>query len=501
MIREMRSRSTEIARRLFGSGPFGRLVVVHTVTDAADALFTVSLAGSLFFGVSADAARPRILLYLLLTLAPFAVLGPFVAPIVDRVRGGYRFVILATAAGRCIACAALAGTLNSLLFFPVAFAVLVLGRTYSVAKSSLVARLVDDERRLVASNAQLARMGTVGAVIGGLVGAGLLGFSSAVASAAGAAIAHAAALVVAWRLPRRSSPRRDSPGLDDAELHQTRLTFAATAMGVLRSAIGFAAFLVALVLKTSAEPAWVFGVALLAGAVGGFAGTMVAGPLRRHIEEQTILVTCLGAVGLVCFVATAASPRIGAAALAGAVAMAASVGRQAFDSLTQRLAPDAEKGRAFAGFELRFELAWVVGGTIAVIFEPSLSVGLVATGAVALVASIVYGFGLRELRGAQLIVPIDGWGEGDRLASSIVAVARAAAAQGADRMAIVLAHEAAQLCSARQGALVAADDLLVLARLWQQAAAGGRLDPGAADQATAIAAHMVASATAPPPSG
>src|SRR4051794_36856307 len=155
----MGSRAKEAARRLFGRGPFGRLVVVHSVTDAADALFAVSLAGSLFFAVSADAARPRILLYLLLTLAPFAVLGPFIAPIIDRVPGGYRFVILTTAAGRSAACIALAFSLNSLLFFPEAFIVLVLGRTYSVAKSSLVARLVDDDRRFVASNAQLARMG------------------------------------------------------------------------------------------------------------------------------------------------------------------------------------------------------------------------------------------------------------------------------------------------------------------------------------------------------
>jgi len=49
----MASRAKETARRLFGRGPFGRLVVAHSVTNAADALFTVSLAGSLFFAVSA----------------------------------------------------------------------------------------------------------------------------------------------------------------------------------------------------------------------------------------------------------------------------------------------------------------------------------------------------------------------------------------------------------------------------------------------------------------
>src|SRR5204862_2590846 len=173
-------------------------VVLHSVTNAADALFTVSLAGSLFFAVSADAARPRILLYLLLTLAPFAVLGPFIAPVIDRASGGYRAVILATSLLRAAACAAIAFSLDSLLFFPEAFVVLVLGRTYSVAKSSMVARLVDDDRRLVASNAQLARLGIVGGIVGGAAGAGLVYLSSPIAAAAGAAIAPAGAVVVGW---------------------------------------------------------------------------------------------------------------------------------------------------------------------------------------------------------------------------------------------------------------------------------------------------------------
>src|SRR3954451_11895542 len=198
----MGSRAKEAARRLFGRGPFGRLVVAHSVTTAADALFTVSLAGSLFFSVSADAARPRILLYLLLTLAPFAVLGPFIAPVIDRASGGYRVVILATSLGRSAACAAMVFSLDSLLFFPQAFVVLVLGRTYSVAKSSMVARLVDDDRQLVAANAQLACMGTIGAVAGGALGRASLHLPGPAVPPTGAAVAHAVALLIGWRLPR-----------------------------------------------------------------------------------------------------------------------------------------------------------------------------------------------------------------------------------------------------------------------------------------------------------
>jgi len=482
---------------LFGSGSFGRLVVLHSVTNAADALFTVSLAGSLFFSVSADAARPRILLYLLLTLAPFAVLGPFIAPVIDRGSGGYRFVILATSAGRCAACAAIAFSLDSLLFFPQAFVVLVLGRTYSVAKSSMVARLVDDDRQLVAANAQLARMGTIGGVAGGAMGAALLHFTGPAVATTAAAAGHALALLIGWRLPRRTTPRHQDPMLDEAEIHQTRLTFAATSMGVLRAAVGFATFLIALVLKASAESAWVYGLALLAGGIAGFVGTLIAGPLRRHVDEQAILLTCLAAAGLVCFVAVAAPITVGVAALAAAVALAATTGRQGFDSLTQRLAPDAEKGRAFAGFEWRFEVAWVVGAIIPVTFKPSLPIGLLVVGSVMLVASGVYWFGLRELRGGQFVVPLRGLGEDEDLASSILSVARAASAQGAHRMAISLAHEAAQVCQVRSVNGDAAADLAELVHLWQEAAGGAPLEPEAASRATELASRILAATPRP----
>ena len=188
-------------------------------------LFTVSLAGSLFFSVSADAARPRILLYLLLTLAPFAVLGPFIAPVIDRGPGGYRFVILATSLGRCLACLAMTVSLDSLLFFPEAFAVLVLGRTYSVAKSSIVARLIGRRRA--------PRVGQRAAGPDGhdrrrdrrrhsvrrcsrLLHPPL--------RSAPPRWRHTLALVVGWRLPHRSPPHEKDQVLDKAEIHQTRLT-------------------------------------------------------------------------------------------------------------------------------------------------------------------------------------------------------------------------------------------------------------------------------------
>ena len=282
--------------------------------------------------------------------------------------------------------------------------------------------------------------------------------------------------------------------LDEAEIHQTRLTFAATSMGVLRSSVGFATFLIALVLKSSAEPAWVYGLALLAGGVAGFTGTLIAGPLRRHVDEQSILLVCLAAAGLMCFVAVATPPTAGVVFLAAAVALAATTGRQGFDSLTQRLAPDAEKGRAFAGFEWRFELAWVVGAIIPVTFKPSLPIGLVAVGSFLLAAAAVYWFGLRELRGGQFVVPLGVSDHDAHLAASILSVARAATAHGAYRMAISLAHEAAQVGRAQAGGSVngADADLAELVGLWHEATAGGPLEAAVAVRATDLAGRILA---------
>ena len=54
-------------------GPFARFARMHTLSAAADGLITVALAGSIFFSIEPDAARWRVALYLLLTIAPFAV--------------------------------------------------------------------------------------------------------------------------------------------------------------------------------------------------------------------------------------------------------------------------------------------------------------------------------------------------------------------------------------------------------------------------------------------
>ena len=54
-------------------------------------------------------------LSLILTIAPFAVVAPFLGPAIDRLQGGRRFIVLGTALGRVVSCIFMAAAVHSLL--------------------------------------------------------------------------------------------------------------------------------------------------------------------------------------------------------------------------------------------------------------------------------------------------------------------------------------------------------------------------------------------------
>ena len=117
------------------SQPFGRLALVHTLQAAGTACVTVSLAGSLFFSISPHAAEGKVLLYLLLTIAPFALVGPALSPLLDRGRDARRSSVGIANFGSAILCLFMARDIHGLLLFPEAFGLLVLGKLYLVARA------------------------------------------------------------------------------------------------------------------------------------------------------------------------------------------------------------------------------------------------------------------------------------------------------------------------------------------------------------------------------
>jgi hypothetical protein len=376
------------------ASPFARLALAHAVSVMGDAFLTVALAGSLFFTVSPGEARPKVLLYLVLTMVPFVLLAPVLGPAMDRTRGGKRLLIVLSALARGVLALLMASHLDSLLLYPEAFGALMLSKGYSVAKSALVPSLVGDEAELVRANSRLALISGIAAAVGGLPAAGILTLLDASWVLRFGTLVYVAAALLGTAIPKASRVGPDETAEQRAELHAGSILVAGTAMGLLRAVVGFVTFFLAFVLKEDGAPAWFYGAVFVASGAGNFTGILLAPLLRRKLREEWILVGSLVVPAALTLFAARAASRPAYMLTGYAVATGAAAGRVAFDSLLQRDAPEAARGRAFARFETRFQLVWVIGGVVAVaLVGVSDRTGL-------FLASLVLGFGGLSYLGA-----------------------------------------------------------------------------------------------------
>jgi hypothetical protein len=378
--------------RVFGPEPLAQLVRTHAVSTAADACITVSLAGSLFFSVSVDAARPRLTLYLLLTLAPFAVVLPFIGPVTDRYRNARAAFLAFTGQARAVLALFIAVDLRNLLLYPESFAVLVLGRAYSVAKRSMVPSLVPHESDLVAANARLSRIGSLSAGAGGGVAAGVLALAGPTSVLRLAAVLHLISAALALRIPAHAKTLDEERATEQPigrtktpiELHRPLLGMAA-----LRAVTGLITFLIAFALKRDAAPTAFFGVVALAATLGSFAGTFVSPVLRRRIaEERWILGACTALAAAGALAAAIEQGRAAMVLVATTLALASSIGRHAFDSRLQRETTDAMRSRVFARTEAILQLAWVTGAIVPTASSISAPTGYAAVGVILVTVTV-----------------------------------------------------------------------------------------------------------------
>ncbi len=138
--------------RAAGTGPLGTFALAHVISGAGDAFVAVSLAGSLFFNLSPNASRNEVLLYLAITMVPFAVLAPLVGPAIDRYHGAHRSLASVTYLLRAVAAVGLAFTLFDLTFYPLALVLLIASKASGVVRQALVPRFVEHAADLVAAN-------------------------------------------------------------------------------------------------------------------------------------------------------------------------------------------------------------------------------------------------------------------------------------------------------------------------------------------------------------
>ena len=380
----------------FAPSPFSRLAVTHAFSVAGDTLLTIALAGSLFFSISPTAAKGKVALYLALTVAPFAVVAPLIGPLLDRSRGGRRLVMAATNGGRAIACFLMAGDLDSLLLFPEAFVFLILSKGYSITKSALVPAAVLDEDELVEANSKLQLIGVAMGFAAALPGALLLETVGAEWALRLAAVVFACGTAAAFRLAPAPVAPPPETAEERNELRAAGIVLAVSAMGLLRAIVGFLTFEVAFSFRRGGAPSWWFGIVLAVSMAATFVGAVTAPRLRESVREERMLVASLALVAVVALVATrGSSVRFWSAVVAGAVGLAASTGKLAFDSIVQRDAPDAARGRSFARFEPRFQLLWVAGAFLPVVLPIPGRVGFVVIAGTAAFAAVTYVLGRR----------------------------------------------------------------------------------------------------------
>ena len=140
-----------------GAGQTGlaTLIELSAASGAGDAFVIVALAGTIFFDTSVDQARGKVVLFLLVTMAPFAVLGPFLGPALDRMQQGRRYLLAGTLLARGLLCWGMSAAVgNPVTLLPAAFGVLVLQKAYGVVRASVTPRLLPAQITLVKANAR-----------------------------------------------------------------------------------------------------------------------------------------------------------------------------------------------------------------------------------------------------------------------------------------------------------------------------------------------------------
>ena len=408
---------------------FGRLALVHVIMMAGDTFVTVSLAGSLFFSVTPTEAKGKVLAYLLLTIAPFAVVSPVLGPLIDRSANGRRVLVAISAGVRALLCWAMSQHLNSLWLFPEAFLVLISSKLYVVTRGALVPEMArtdqlrehstgvgqagwpledtEQERGFAGFNAQLTLLGTLAGLIAGALGAALLKGVSASSVLIAATFVYLGATVASLRLQRPTKALRDEvTGLSQAErdrhvlnpLGDSEVVWGLSAAALMRFTVGFATFLLAFGLRREHAGLGYFAFALVLSGLGALLGLALVTRVRSALKETTLLTMALLGTGAGSALASTRPTLVAQIMLAGWLGLCAAVAQPTFDAITQRHVAPGAQGRTFARFAVRQQLLWVIGAVIPVAITLGFAVGDQVLAVLTTAAGVVYGVGRRLAR-------------------------------------------------------------------------------------------------------
>jgi Major Facilitator Superfamily len=393
------------------------LIWNQVLSYGTDAMITVALASTVFFGASASAQRGNVLLYLLITMAPFAVVAPIIGPALDRLQHGRRWTMGGTAIGRAVLAVIMAGHSTDLfVLYPCALGSLVLSKAYSVLRASAAPRLVPRGMTLTEANARLTIFGLGSTlVLGGFVGIVIKVTGSYSLGLYLTAAGFATCAYFAFRLPKQVDsavsaarhpeeamrPRTQDrvPPIGRLQTWAKRgfdphLVVALQGESVLRLLSGLLTIYLAFYiestqhgLKAALELAFVIG----AAGAGNFAGTAIGTRLKMARPEAVIIMSVLVAGAVCLLVAVSFDPAFAAIGMFIA-SIANALSKIALDALIQRDVVETLRSSAFARSETFLQLAWVVGAAIGVALPSGHGdgpVGFVTGGGITLAVGIV----------------------------------------------------------------------------------------------------------------
>lgn len=406
-----------------GAGETGlaRLVHLQFLTAAGDATVAVSLAGTLFFTLPTDQARPQVAQFLLLTMAPFAIVAPFVGPFLDRFRHGRRWALGVSLALRGFLCWVLAGTLDgSPWLFLCALIFLVSSKAFTITRAAAVPRLLPKGFTLVNANSRISMANVIGAAVGGGIAAGIALFGQQWSLRFGFLIFVSATVLAILLSPAvdSSAAERDAssfltdPASPATARNRTSRRFRDLQPGVLhglrcvmgaRLMTGFLTFFLAFLLReqpiANIDGVLLLGIVVAAAGIGNSLGTIV-GNLSKNVAPEKIGLAVL-CVDLAMAIITAAMYSIVTVIALGLVAgLCAQLGKLAYDALVQRDVPEVIRTSVFARSETVFQLCWVFGAGLGITLPliPQLGFGVLAVLLLGLLIWTVVAWRLRLTR-------------------------------------------------------------------------------------------------------
>ncbi len=439
-------RATRRATHAGGAGRsgLGSLIELNAVNSAGDALIAVALAGTMFFSLDVQQARGQVALYLLVTMAPFALVAPLIGPALDNLRHARRVAIAGTMLARGLLCWGMGGAVlhkDPVTLMPAAFGALVLSKAFGVSRSAVTPRVLPEGLGLVTANARTSFIGVVAASIMAPVGAGLIALTNAGWALRLATVVFLAGAILGVRLPSHvdtpaADPRADDraaaggtvpgavaggatprgaaghdgagPGGAGAEPRSGRgapragggrwrtllrvgpvVGEAMLANAALRALAGFLLLYLAFLLRTTsfARPLSqniALGVLAAAAGAGGLAGTGVGALIKGRAPRAILLGTVLAATVTAGVCAAFFGP-VAALVVAFVGALGQSLGKLGLDATVQREVPEEIRSSTLAVSETVHQLVWVVGGLLGLAMSIVASNGRVALSAVAAV--------------------------------------------------------------------------------------------------------------------